>query len=229
MARRLAGQGPRPISASVTANYPNMYQLVGPHTALGPQLHHLHDRGAGGLRHQLHAHAGEHKGADYLEVKPAAQDQFNGRIQRALKGTVWSLGLQELVPAGRRPSTSRSGPTRPGATGSRRARLMRPSIGSGTRREAWSPSRRLDRPESRQQRSPPAWPVTRTRRSGKSPCIPAPGTVRQSSGTPGPRKEGVGAPDVFGVAGPPLADIPLEQGHARDSQQQHAHERRADQ
>ena len=34
------------------------------------------------------------RGADYLDVQPAAQARFNERIQQALQGTVWSSGCR---------------------------------------------------------------------------------------------------------------------------------------
>ena len=77
---------------SVTG-YPNLHQLVGPNTALGhnsiifmieAQVQYVLDC----LR------ALRERGADYLDVQPAAQAQFNKRIQRDLQGTVWSSGCR---------------------------------------------------------------------------------------------------------------------------------------
>jgi hypothetical protein len=34
------------------------------------------------------------RGADYLDVQPDAQEQFNARIQRDLQGTVWNSGCR---------------------------------------------------------------------------------------------------------------------------------------
>lgn len=73
--------------------FPNLYQLVGPNTALGHnsiifmiecQVHYILEQ----LRLL------KEKGADYIDVKPAAQREFNENIQRNLKGTVWSSGCQ---------------------------------------------------------------------------------------------------------------------------------------
>jgi cation diffusion facilitator CzcD-associated flavoprotein CzcO len=77
---------------SVTG-YPNLHQLVGPNTALGhnsiifmieAQVRYVVD-----CMRTLRA-----CGMDYLDVQPAAQAQFNERIQRALKDTVWSSGCR---------------------------------------------------------------------------------------------------------------------------------------
>ncbi len=73
------------------AGYPNLYQLVGPNTALGHnsiifmiecQVHYILE-----CLREL-----RERGADYLHVAPEAQAQFNQRVQEALRGTVWSSG-----------------------------------------------------------------------------------------------------------------------------------------
>ena len=75
---------------SVTG-FPNMYQLVGPNTALGhnsiifmieAQVNYIMD-----CLKTLKA-----KGADYLDVKPQVQAEFNQKVQANLEGTVWSSG-----------------------------------------------------------------------------------------------------------------------------------------
>jgi cation diffusion facilitator CzcD-associated flavoprotein CzcO len=77
---------------SVTG-YPNLHQLVGPNTALGhnsiifmieAQVRYVMD-----CLRTLRS-----RGTDYLDVQPAAQAQFNERIQHALKDTVWSSGCR---------------------------------------------------------------------------------------------------------------------------------------
>ena len=71
--------------------YPNLYQLVGPNTALGHnsiifmiecQVHYILE-----CLREL-----RERKADYLDVSPQAQRAFNQRAQRALAGTVWSSG-----------------------------------------------------------------------------------------------------------------------------------------
>lgn len=76
-----------------TANYPNMYQLVGPHTGLGHNS----------IIFMIEAQAEyivkciqmvRDKGADYIDVKPEAMTRFLGEVTQALKGTVWSSGCK---------------------------------------------------------------------------------------------------------------------------------------
>ena len=76
-----------------TANYPNMYQLVGPHTGLGHNS----------IIFMIEAQADyivkciqlvKDKGVDYIDVKPAAMTRFLGEVTHALKGTVWSSGCK---------------------------------------------------------------------------------------------------------------------------------------
>ena len=122
---------------SVTG-YPNLHQLVGPNTALGhnsiifmieAQVQYVLDC----------MRALRERGADYLDVQPAAQAQFNERIQQDACRT--PSGAPGAAAGTSRPTAaiSRSGRTRPGATGSRRARSMPPGIGSAGRRKARPP------------------------------------------------------------------------------------------
>lgn len=76
-----------------TAHYPNMYQLVGPHTGLGHNS----------IIFMIEAQAEyivkcmqmlQKKGADYLDVKPQAQARFLADVTEHLKGTVWSSGCR---------------------------------------------------------------------------------------------------------------------------------------
>jgi len=76
-----------------TANYPNMYQLVGPHTGLGHNS----------ILFMIEAQVDyiiqcmklvKDKGADYIDVKPEAMTRFLGEVTQALKGTVWSSGCK---------------------------------------------------------------------------------------------------------------------------------------
>ncbi len=73
------------------AGYPNLHQLVGPGTALGhnsiifmieAQVRYIID-----AMREL-----RRRGADWLDVKPEAQRNFNERLQAAMTGTVWSAG-----------------------------------------------------------------------------------------------------------------------------------------
>jgi cation diffusion facilitator CzcD-associated flavoprotein CzcO len=75
------------------SGYPNLFQLVGPNTALGHnsiifmiecQVHYV----LGCLR-ELRA-----RGADCLDLDPAEQARFNRRVQQALVGTVWNSGCR---------------------------------------------------------------------------------------------------------------------------------------
>jgi cation diffusion facilitator CzcD-associated flavoprotein CzcO len=71
--------------------YPNLFQLVGPNTALGHnsivfmiecQVRYILD-----CLRELRS-----RDADYLDVDAAEQQRFNRRVQQALEGTVWSSG-----------------------------------------------------------------------------------------------------------------------------------------
>jgi cation diffusion facilitator CzcD-associated flavoprotein CzcO len=75
------------------AGYPNLFQLVGPNTALGhnsiifmieAQVHYVLE-----CMRELRA-----RGADYFDLDPAEQARFNERVQGALQGTVWSSGCR---------------------------------------------------------------------------------------------------------------------------------------
>jgi hypothetical protein len=76
-----------------TSNYPNMYQLVGPHTGLGHNS----------IIFMIEAQAEyiikcmklvKEKGVDYIDVKPQAMTRFLGEMTDALQGTVWSSGCK---------------------------------------------------------------------------------------------------------------------------------------
>ena len=73
------------------SGYPNLFQLVGPNTALGHnsiifmiecQVHYVME-----CLREL-----RQRNADYLDVNMAEQASFNQRVQRALEGTVWNSG-----------------------------------------------------------------------------------------------------------------------------------------
>lgn len=76
-----------------TSHYPNMYQLVGPHTGLGHNS----------ILFMIEAQVNyilqcmklvKDKGADYIDVKPEAMTRFLGEMTQALTGTVWSSGCK---------------------------------------------------------------------------------------------------------------------------------------
>lgn len=73
------------------SGYPNLYQLVGPNTALGHNsiifMIECQVRYVLECMREL-----RERGADYLDVAPQAQAAFNGAVQEALRGTVWSSG-----------------------------------------------------------------------------------------------------------------------------------------
>lgn len=73
------------------AGYPNLFQLVGPNTALGHnsiifmiecQVRYVLDC----IRER------RRRGADWIDTRPEAQAAFNARVQRALAGTAWNSG-----------------------------------------------------------------------------------------------------------------------------------------
>ena len=75
------------------AGYPNLHQLVGPNTALG------HNSVIFMIEAQVHyvvecMRLLRERGADWLDVQPRAQAEFNARVQAALRGTVWSSGCR---------------------------------------------------------------------------------------------------------------------------------------
>ena len=86
-------RAPEAYLGTTVSGYPNMFQLVGPGTALGhnsiifmieAQVRYILD-----CLKQLDAH-----GADYLDLKPEVQREFNTELQSKLKGSVWSTGCK---------------------------------------------------------------------------------------------------------------------------------------
>ena len=84
-------QGVEAYYGITVTGYPNLFQLVGPNTALGHnsiifmiecQVHYILE-----CLREL-----RERQADYLDVLPEAQAAFNRRVQRALEGTVWTSG-----------------------------------------------------------------------------------------------------------------------------------------
>jgi len=73
------------------AGYPNLHQLVGPNTALGHNS----------IIFMIECQVGyvldcirtlQRRGVDYMEMRHEVQARFNERVQKALRGTVWSSG-----------------------------------------------------------------------------------------------------------------------------------------
>ena len=76
-----------------TSGYPNMYQLVGPHTGLGHNsIIFMIEQQADYVVKCIRLL--KDKGADYLDVKPEAQAAFLAEMGRYLKGTVWDTGCR---------------------------------------------------------------------------------------------------------------------------------------
>ena len=76
---------------TTVSGYPNMFQLVGPNAGLGHNS----------IIFMIEAQAdyiidcmkkASKQDADYINVKPEVQRRFNERVQKAMKGTVWSTG-----------------------------------------------------------------------------------------------------------------------------------------
>ncbi|HVN43169.1 MAG TPA: NAD(P)/FAD-dependent oxidoreductase [Steroidobacteraceae bacterium] len=71
--------------------YPNLFQLVGPNTALGHNsiifMIECQARYIVACMGELKA-----RGADYIDTRPEAQREFNARVQGALRGTAWNSG-----------------------------------------------------------------------------------------------------------------------------------------
>nr|WP_245585237.1 NAD(P)/FAD-dependent oxidoreductase [Solimonas flava] len=86
-------RAPEAFLGTTVTGYPNMFQLVGPGTALGhnsiifmieAQVHYILD-----CLKQLDAQR-----ALYVDVKPEVQRRFNDEVQGALKHSVWSTGCK---------------------------------------------------------------------------------------------------------------------------------------
>jgi cation diffusion facilitator CzcD-associated flavoprotein CzcO len=73
------------------SGYPNLHILVGPNTGLGHNsIIFMIEAQVDYVLRALRAL--RHRGADYLDLKPAAQQGFVARVQQALEGTVWTSG-----------------------------------------------------------------------------------------------------------------------------------------
>ncbi|TAK75339.1 MAG: NAD(P)/FAD-dependent oxidoreductase [Aquabacterium sp.] len=75
------------------SGYPNMFQLVGPHTGLGHNsiIFMIEQQADYIVRCMQLLKA---RGAQYLDVKPQAQQDFLAEMTRSLKGTVWDTGCR---------------------------------------------------------------------------------------------------------------------------------------
>ena len=84
-------EGPQAYKGTLTAGFPNLFFLMGPNTGLG------HNSMVYMIESQIHYVLGALKlvgeqELQSLEVKQAAQDQFNGKLQGSLGNTVWNAG-----------------------------------------------------------------------------------------------------------------------------------------
>jgi len=84
-------QGPQAYKGTLTAGFPNLFFLMGPNTGLG------HNSMVYMIESQIHYILGalkllETQHLQSLEVKQAAQDAFNGKLQSNLGQTVWNIG-----------------------------------------------------------------------------------------------------------------------------------------
>ena len=73
------------------SGYPNLFMLVGPNTGLGHNSIVFMIECQVKYILQCMALLRE-EGADYLDVKPKAQEAFNANVQRRLQGTTWTSG-----------------------------------------------------------------------------------------------------------------------------------------
>ena len=82
---------PRAYKGVVSSGYPNFFFLVGPNTGLGHNsLIFMIERQVGYIIKMLKEMRRE--GADFFNIKPEAEDDYNERIQAELKNKVWSTG-----------------------------------------------------------------------------------------------------------------------------------------
>lgn len=86
-------RAPEAYLGMTVSGYPNLFQLVGPGTALG------HNSIIFMIEAQVHyiiqaMKEMEARGAAYVDVKPEVQRAFNADVQKNLKNSVWSTGCQ---------------------------------------------------------------------------------------------------------------------------------------
>ncbi|MBP8852951.1 MAG: NAD(P)/FAD-dependent oxidoreductase [Moraxellaceae bacterium] len=76
---------------TTTTGYPNMYQLVGPNVGLGHNsIIFMIEAQVDYILSCLKVLS--ENGADFIDVKPEAQDRFNVKVQEGFKNTVWTTG-----------------------------------------------------------------------------------------------------------------------------------------
>ncbi|HLD67288.1 MAG TPA: NAD(P)/FAD-dependent oxidoreductase [Pseudomonas sp.] len=83
--------GPQAYKGTMTAQFPNLFFLMGPNTGLG------HNSMVYMIESQIHYVLGALKllgerNLQSLEVKREVQDRFNGKLQGSLGSTVWNAG-----------------------------------------------------------------------------------------------------------------------------------------
>jgi cation diffusion facilitator CzcD-associated flavoprotein CzcO len=86
-------KSPTSYYGMTTANYPNLFQLIGPHSGLG------HNSIIFMIEAQVNyiikcMKLVKKKGADFMDVKPEAQQRFLQEMTDALKNTVWTSGCK---------------------------------------------------------------------------------------------------------------------------------------
>jgi cation diffusion facilitator CzcD-associated flavoprotein CzcO len=91
LAETWAAGGMQAYLGTTVAGFPNLFFIVGPNTGLGhnsqvfmieSQINYMLD----GLRVM------RERGADVFEVRPDVQEDYNRRLQEAMRGTVWTDG-----------------------------------------------------------------------------------------------------------------------------------------
>jgi cation diffusion facilitator CzcD-associated flavoprotein CzcO len=86
-------EGAEAFYGITVSGYPNMYQLVGPNTALGHNsiIFMIECQ----VRYVMEClHSLRERQADYLDLRADSQQAFNERVQQALRGTVWTTGCR---------------------------------------------------------------------------------------------------------------------------------------
>ena len=88
---RLWAEGPAAYKGTTVAGFPNFFTLLGPNTALGHNSVILMIEGQ--IRYVVDALAWmKRNGTAVIEVRDAAQHEWNARLQRRLARTVWNSG-----------------------------------------------------------------------------------------------------------------------------------------
>jgi cation diffusion facilitator CzcD-associated flavoprotein CzcO len=82
---------PRAHRGTAVAGFPNLFFLLGPNTGLGHTSVVVMAEAQAGYVLEALDHMRDH-GIGALEVSPAAQQEWNARVQGAMRGTVWTAG-----------------------------------------------------------------------------------------------------------------------------------------